>query len=58
MITSCDKCWSMPCTCGYDYKSLTVSQIRQMILQLQARMGQAALEKYDEDNSWNNPGLR
>lgn len=58
MITSCDRCWKLPCECGHDYKGLSTYQIREMIKALTSQLGIAALKEIDSRNDWGDPGSR
>lgn len=31
MLTDCIKCWSTPCTCGYDYRNYSIDGFTEFI---------------------------
>lgn len=55
-LSDCEKCWSTPCECGYNYKDWTVTRLKNHIKMLKSVLA----DKLIEDDPWdrNNPGNR
>ena len=51
----------MPCTCGAEYKHLSLSELKHLRASLKdvsRILADLILDKQDQDNSWDEPGLR
>lgn len=61
-LLDCPECWDHPCTCGHEYKNMSLSQLRSMKKNygmVLAQIDSAILAKQDaEDYRLDEPGRR
>ncbi len=44
-MSDCEKCWDTPCTCGWDYKDWSITQLKEQIKMLQKVLKQKLKKK-------------